>query len=64
MRLFLCQIVSKKITIYDKLSGEKNQFGKVIVYNCSGKSNAGKMNEKKNSFNGLKMTILALYLHI
>lgn len=47
MHLFLCQIVSKKITIYDKLSGEKNQFGKVIVYNCSGKSNAGKMNEKK-----------------
>ena len=49
---------------YDKLSGKKDKFGKVFVYSCSGKSSASKMNKKKISFNGLKTTILALYLHI
>jgi len=62
---FFCAKLSvKKITIYGKLSGGKNQFGMVIEVYCSGKTSASKMNKKKNSFNGLKMAILALYLHI
>lgn len=49
MHLFFCVKLSvKKITIYAKLSGEKNQIGKVFVYHCSGKISANKMNEKKN----------------
>jgi hypothetical protein len=48
MHFFLCQIVSKKITIYGKLSGGKNQFGMVIEVYCSGKTSASKMNKKKN----------------
>lgn len=61
---FYAKLSVKKITIYAKLSDEKNQIGKVFVYHCSDKISASKMNEKKISFNGLKMTILALYLHI
>jgi hypothetical protein len=36
------------------LSDEKNQFGKVIVYHCSGKSSASKMDKKKNFIQWLK----------